>query len=57
MVRTPPQTWDRSTDIVVIGSGTGLTVALAASEGDAEVLVLEKSPYIGGTTAISGGGS
>jgi succinate dehydrogenase/fumarate reductase flavoprotein subunit len=57
MVRAPPKTWDKSTDVVVIGSGTGLAGTLAASERRADVLVLEKSPYIGGTTAISGGGS
>jgi succinate dehydrogenase/fumarate reductase flavoprotein subunit len=57
MVCEPPETWNRQTDVVVIGSGTGLSAALSASEAGAEVLVLEKSPYIGGTTAVSGGGS
>ncbi|MEF8814072.1 MAG: FAD-binding protein [Halovenus sp.] len=57
MVRAEPEHWDRATDVVVIGSGTGLAAALAAVGGGADVLVLEKSPYIGGTTAVSGGGS
>lgn len=57
MVREPPQSWDRQTDVTVAGSGTGLSAALAASENGADVLVLEKSPYVGGTTATSGGGS
>jgi 3-oxosteroid 1-dehydrogenase len=41
---------------VVLGSGAaGLASALAASEGGANVLVLERSDSAGGTTAISGG--
>jgi len=43
-------------DVVVLGSGAaGLAAALAASEGGAEVLLLERSDWVGGTTAISGG--
>jgi succinate dehydrogenase/fumarate reductase flavoprotein subunit len=48
---------DRAVDVVVVGSGgAGCVAALAASTDCAEVLVLEKSPEIGGTTAISGAG-
>lgn len=57
MVVAPPNEWDRQTDVVVVGSGTGLAAALAADEGGADVLVLEKSAELGGTTAVSGGGS
>ena len=50
-----PEAWDAETDLVVVGSGTSLTGALAAAAAGARVLVLEKQPGPGGTTAISGG--
>ena len=53
-----PAKWDETFDLVVIGSGgAGLTSAvMAAQKGVKKVLVLEKMAYIGGNTAISGGG-
>ena len=57
MVAERPSEWDRTTDIVVVGSGTGMAAALAAADAGADVLILEKAPYLGGTTAVSGGGS
>ena len=48
--------WAREVDVVVLGTGAaGLTAALAAAVGGAEVAVFEKSDTIGGTTAVSGG--
>lgn len=48
--------WEIETDVVVVGTGgAGLTAALAAKSLGAEVLLLEKSSKVGGTTAVSGG--
>jgi 3-oxosteroid 1-dehydrogenase len=51
-----PEKWDKEVDVVVVGAGgAGLTAAITAAVERAEVLVLEKLPTTGGTTAISGG--
>jgi succinate dehydrogenase/fumarate reductase flavoprotein subunit len=50
------QQWDEVRDVVVVGSGAGaLTAALLAADGGADVVVVEKAPYIGGITGVSGG--
>jgi len=44
-------------DVLVVGSGAGgLTAAIAAQDQGGDVLVVEKSDQIGGTSATSGGG-
>ncbi len=43
-------------DIVVIGAGaSGVSTALAAAEAGAEVIVLEKMPFLGGTSNFAEG--
>lgn len=46
---------DTTVDLLVVGSGTGMVAALAARELGLSVLIVEKSPYVGGSTARSGG--
>jgi succinate dehydrogenase/fumarate reductase flavoprotein subunit len=44
-------------DVVIVGSGGGgLTAAITAAKAGLDVLVVEKTQYFGGTTALSGGG-
>lgn len=48
---------DHIVDVLVIGSGGGgMTAALAADARGLDTLVVEKSAYFGGSTALSGGG-
>jgi succinate dehydrogenase/fumarate reductase flavoprotein subunit len=48
--------WDLETDVLVIGTGgAGLTAALAANSAGADVIIIEKTELVGGTTAVSGG--
>ncbi len=48
--------WDRIADVVVVGTGGGAMVAATlATDGGADVVVLEKDAVVGGTTGVSGG--
>jgi 3-oxosteroid 1-dehydrogenase len=48
--------WDVVYDVISVGSGAaGLSAALFAAQANLKVLVCEKSPKLGGTTALSNG--
>lgn len=49
--------WDLEVDVVVLGSGgAAMTAAIAAHDfGAKDVVILEKTGMVGGTTAMSGG--
>ena len=50
----PPTKYDGDFDIVIVGGGgAGLSAACAASELGASVLVLEKRPFLGGSSLIT----
>ncbi|TGD87065.1 3-ketosteroid-delta-1-dehydrogenase [Mycolicibacterium sp. CH28] len=57
MTTTPPQAESSHTivDLLVVGSGTGMAAALAANELGLSTLIVEKTAYIGGSMAKSGG--
>ncbi len=46
---------DISVDLLVVGSGTGMAAALSAHELGLSTLIVEKTQYVGGSTARSGG--
>ena len=47
--------WDKETDVLVVGSGAGgLIGALFAAHQRADVLIVEKAPEWGGSSAASG---
>ena len=52
---TTPTEEAETVDLLVVGAGTGLAAALAANELGLSTLVVEKSEYVGGSTARSGG--
>jgi 3-oxosteroid 1-dehydrogenase len=56
MIRNLPERWDLEADVVSIGSGIGgLSAAITAHEHGASAIVLERSPQVGGVTALSMG--
>lgn len=51
-----PSKWDQEFDVVVVGSGAaGFAAAITAADAGASVVLLEKLPYVGGNSALSGG--
>jgi hypothetical protein len=52
----PPVRWDRTVDVVVIGSGaSGMPASIVAREAGSSVIILEAEPHIGGHGICSGG--
>ncbi|NQY91071.1 MAG: FAD-binding protein [Deltaproteobacteria bacterium] len=48
--------WDHEVDLLVVGSGAGAMVAaMAAHDGGASTLIIEKTDEYGGNSAMSGG--
>lgn len=53
---SPPSSWDLEAEVVCVGSGLGsVTAALAAHDRGKKVVILEKSPKLGGLCAYGGG--
>ena len=48
--------WDETVDVVVVGSGGGITGAYTAAREGLSVALVEATDMFGGTTAFSGGG-
>ncbi len=48
--------WDETVDVVVVGSGGGITGAYTAAREGLSVALVEATDMFGGTTAYSGGG-
>jgi len=45
---------DETTDIVIVGGGgAGMAAAIEATEGGAKVILVEKLPFLGGTTILA----
>ena len=56
IVEDPAETFEYTTDVVVIGAGgAGVAAAVSAYDAGAQVILLEKTGAIGGTTATSQG--
>lgn len=56
LINNAPDSWDMEVDFVAIGSGIGgLSAAITAHDHGAKAIVLEKSPQVGGVTALSQG--
>ncbi len=50
-----PTKWDMETDVVVVGTGSGLATAIEAADAGAEVIVIDKADHVGGLYICAGG--
>src|SRR5690554_1814175 len=50
-----PTKWDMETDVVVVGTGSGLAAAIEAADAGAEVIVIDKADHVGGLYICAGG--
>ncbi len=50
-----PDKWDYETDVVVVGTGSGLAAAIDAADAGAKVLIVEKADHVGGFYIVAGG--
>jgi len=56
IINNLPAKWDQEVDLVAIGSGIGgLSAAITAHDNGLNAMVLERSPQVGGVTALSQG--
>src|SRR5699024_929114 len=55
LVPVPDSPTDTTVDLVIIGAGAGMAAALAADELGLSTLIIEKTEYVGGSMALSGG--
>jgi len=52
----PPKKWDRTTDVLIIGTGyAGLAAAIEAHDAGCKVAIIDKAVVIGGNSAIASG--
>ena len=57
MSETAQASFDHEVDFLIVGSGAGaMTAGIIAADEGARVLLIEKSPQYGGSSAMSGGG-
>ncbi len=55
-LNSPSAHWDHETDVLIFGSGiAGFSAGVFARKRNLDVLICEKMPVVGGTTATSGG--
>lgn len=51
-----PEKWDAEADVVVVGAGgAGFAAAIEAASSGAKVILLEKTPVVGGSSTLCGG--